>query len=475
MKYLVFLKHLGCVCFIAVLLLFFTPFAIHMPFRFFEMVMTRGGKHLLQEERVSSRYDLSNDGLSVWGGMIKKVKKEELKVGMYVHDLNCGWLGHGFFRRRFMVKNEGDVKKIRESSAIEIYIDTDKGLDANEPGLQEASEELPKPIGEVVPATRPEPDQTSHSQELEVAKRIQSEATQVITSVLSDVRLGKQIEVERVSPVVGKITESILRNQGTLVSLCRIKERDTYTFQHSVSVCTLLVTFCRYMGMSQEVIQEAGIGGMLHDIGKMRVPDHILNKPGKLTDSEFEIMKGHVTLGMDILRQTPGISTTVMQISGEHHERYEGSGYPTKKRAQEISQLGRMAAIVDVYDAITSNRVYHTGMEPSVALQKLFEWSKNHLDEELVQHFIQAIGIYPVGSLVRLESNRLAVVVQQGTAGLLYPVVRLVYDIKRNTRLSPMDEDLSNAESGGDHIVSSESPETWKVNPFDYLTLDLKN
>lgn len=406
--------------------------------------------------------------------MIKKVKKEDLRVGMYIHDLNCGWMDHSFFRRRFALKKEEDLRKIHESGIQEVYIDTDKGLDAAGPTQAEVQAEIRDRLAEVAAHTPVEPEQTSHRQELEVAKKIQNEATQVITNVLSDIRLGKQIEVERVSPVVGQITESILRNQGTLVSLCRIKERDTYTFQHSVSVCTLLVTFCRYMGLSHEVIHEAGIGGMLHDIGKMKVPDAILNKPGKLTDPEFDIMKSHVTLGLDILNQTPGISTTVMQISGEHHERFEGSGYPFRKKAQEISQLGRMAAIVDVYDAITSNRVYHTGMEPSVALQKLFEWSNHHLDEELVQHFIQAIGIYPVGSLVRLESNRLAVVVQQGQAGLLYPVVRLIYDIKRNTRLKPMDEDLSKAESGGDHIVSAESPDLWKVNPYDYLTLDLQ-
>ncbi len=406
--------------------------------------------------------------------MIKKINKDELKVGMYIHDLNCGWLDHNFFRRRFMLKSESDLKKIHESGTIELYIDTDKGLDAVGPTEQEVQEEIREKLQEVAERSHGESEQTSHRQELEVAKKIQGEATKVITNILSDIRLGKQIEVERVSPVVGQITESILRNQGTLVSLCRIKERDTYTFQHSVSVCTLLVTFCRYMGMGREVIQEAGMGGMLHDIGKMRVPDNILNKPGKLTDAEFAIMKSHVTLGVDILKQTPGVSTTVMQISGEHHERFDGSGYPDKQKAQAISQLGRMAAIVDVYDAITSNRCYHTGMEPSVALQKLFEWSGHHLDEELVQHFIQAIGIYPVGSLVRLESNRLAVVVQQGTAGLLYPVVRLVYDIKKNARLKPVDEDLSNAESGGDHIVSAESPETWKVNPFDFLTLDLQ-
>jgi putative nucleotidyltransferase with HDIG domain len=406
--------------------------------------------------------------------MIKKIDKEDLRVGMFIHDLNCGWMDHSFFRRRFALKKEDDLRKIHESGIREVYIDTEKGLDATGPTQDEVRDEIIGRIEDSTAQTHGEAAQTPHRKELEVAKKIQTEATQVITSVLSDIRLGKQIEVERVSPVVGQITESILRNQGTLVSLCRIKERDTYTFQHSVSVCTLLVTFCRYMGMGREVIQEAGIGGMLHDIGKMRVPDHILNKPGKLTDAEFEIMKSHVTLGIEILGKTPGVSTTVMQISGEHHERFEGTGYPSKKKAQQISQLGRMAAIVDVYDAITSNRVYHTGMEPAVALQKLFEWSNHHLDEELVQHFIQAIGIYPVGSLVRLESNRLAVVVQQGTAGLLYPVVRPVFDIKRNCKLKPVDEDLSKAESGGDHILSAESPELWKVNPFDYLVLDFQ-
>jgi len=404
--------------------------------------------------------------------MIKLVKKEDLRVGMFIHDLNCGWMDHSFFRRRFALKKEEELRKIHESGIREVYIDTDKGLDAAGPTQEEVREGIRERIETSVGQT-PGEVQTSHRQELEVARKIQGEATKVVTGILSDVRLGKQIEVERISPVVSQITESILRNQGTLVSLCRIKERDTYTFQHSVSVCTLLVTFCRYMDMSRDVIQEAGVGGMLHDIGKMRVPDHILNKPGKLTDPEFDIMKSHVTLGVEILKQTPGISTTVMQISGEHHERFEGSGYPNRKKAQEISQLGRMAAIVDVYDAITSNRVYHTGMEPSIALQKLFEWSNHHLDEELVQHFIQAIGIYPVGSLVRLESNRLAVVVEQGTAGLLYPVVRLVYDIKQNCRLKPVEEDLSKAESGGDHILSAESPETWNVNPFNYLTMDI--
>jgi HD-GYP domain-containing protein (c-di-GMP phosphodiesterase class II) len=213
---------------------------------------------------------------------------------------------------------------------------------------------------------------------------------------------------------------------------------------------------------------------MLHDIGKMRVPDHILNKPGKLTDAEFEIMKGHVTLGVETLRQTPGISRTVMQIAGEHHERFEGTGYPERLRGESISMLGRMAAIVDVYDALTSNRIYHKGMEPPAALRKLFEWSGAHLDEALVQHFIQAIGIYPVGSLVRLDSNRLAVVMEQSAGSLLSPQVRVVYDVARGRRIDPQDLDLSLPESGGDAIASNEDPESWGIQPFEFLTLALK-
>jgi putative nucleotidyltransferase with HDIG domain len=406
--------------------------------------------------------------------MIKKVSKADLKLGMFIHDLNCGWMEHSFLRNSFMLRKESDLAKIIESGITDVYIDTIKGIDSAEaPTQAEVEADLTARMMEIPGARFPPPgSKTTHLEELGFAKEIQKEANLVIHSVLGDVRLGKQIQVERLQPVVHQITESILRNQGTLVSLCRIREGDTYTFQHSVSVCTLLVTFCRYMELSPEVIHEAGIGGMLHDIGKMRVPDHILNKPGKLTDPEFEIMKGHVVLGLETLRQTPGISRTVIQVAGEHHERFEGSGYPERIKGAEISILGRMAAIVDVYDAITSNRIYHKGMEPPAALTKLFEWSEQHFDPELVQHFIQAIGIYPVGSLVRLNSERLAVVMEQGAQGLLFPKVRVVYDIQHGRKIAPLDMDLSDPETGGDAILRNEEPEAWGLHPFEYLTLE---
>jgi putative nucleotidyltransferase with HDIG domain len=405
--------------------------------------------------------------------VIKKIPTADLKLGMFVHDLNCGWLDHSFLRNSFMLRKEADLEKILQSGISEVYIDTIKGIDClDAPTEAEVQDELAARIRGQAATARPPASRTTYAEELGFAKRILKEANQVIHSILVDVRLGRQIQVERVHPVVSQITESILRNQGTLVSLCRIREGDTYTFQHSVSVCALLATFCRAMGMNPETIHEAGMGGMLHDLGKMRVPDHILNKPGKLTEAEFAVMKDHVVLGAEVLRRTPGISRTVLQVAEEHHERYEGTGYPKRERGAEISQLGRMAAIVDVYDAITSNRIYHKGMEPSAALTRLFEWSDHHFDPDLVQRFIQAIGIYPVGSLVRLDSGRLAVVVEQGSQGLLAPVVRVVHDPRLGRQVRPHDLDLSNPSSGGDSITGKEDPEAWGINPYDHLMLE---
>jgi putative nucleotidyltransferase with HDIG domain len=410
--------------------------------------------------------------------MIKKVSKADLKLGMFIHDLNCGWMDHNFLRNSFMLRKDGDLQKIMESRIGDVYIDTVKGIDCGQAPTQVEVEADLAVRMQALAEPRPAPGaRTSHLEELAFAKEIQKEANKVIHSVLSDVRLGKQIQVERLQPVVSQITESILRNQGTLVSLCRIREGDTYTFQHSVSVATLLISFCRAMDLPAEIVHEAGVGGMLHDIGKMRVPDHILNKPGKLTDAEFVIMKNHVNLGLEVLHKTPGISETVIQIAGEHHEKYCGTGYPSRKKGLEISTLGRMAAIVDVYDAITSNRVYHKGMEPPLALKKIYEWSDRsataepHMDEDLVQHFIHALGIYPVGSLVMLESQRLAVVLEQSQEGLLSPKIRVMYDCEKRKKLDPFDLNLADPENGADSIIGNEDPDDWKVNPFEYMDI----
>ena len=401
---------------------------------------------------------------------IKKITSAQLKPGMFIHDLNCGWMDHPFLSTRFKLESERDLMKIHEAGIREVYVDTGLGLDIGDaPTAGEVSRALDKEMQQAV-EKQPEPRASTH-EELARARKIHSEANLIMRNIMGDVRLGRQVHVEQIEPMVDKMASSILRNSGALISLNRIKNKDEYTFQHSVSVATLLMAFCRGLGLDEKTIRQAGIGGMVHDVGKMQTPDGILNKPGKLTDDEFSVMRHHVVASREILEVTPNISQTALQVAAQHHERYDGSGYPNRLKGDGISRIGQMAAIIDVYDAITSDRVYHKGMAPTEALRKLFEWSKFHFNPELVHAFARVVGIYPVGALVRLESERLALVIEQRESNMLQPLVRVVFDAKRNYYLKPEDVDLSRpmGKGGADKIVSHELPEKWQIDPMKFL------
>jgi len=281
---------------------------------------------------------------------------------------------------------------------------------------------------------------------------------------MRDARLGLPITLDQARNTIGEMVGSIFRNQNALLALGRIRHRDRYTFEHSVNVAVLMVSFARELGMEPSVIEEIGIGALLHDIGKTQVPDAILNKPGRLSDDEFAIMRSHVVHSRDILAAIPGFSPMALAVAAEHHERFDATGYPDGKGGESISVYGRMAAIVDVYDAITADRVYHNGMEPHQALRKLLEWSRFHLDPDLVRHFIRCVGIYPVGSLVRLESNRLGVVLENGREGHKAPIVRVVMDARWRRFLPVEDLDLSRKVRGRqDRILGIEDPSQWGI------------
>ncbi len=395
--------------------------------------------------------------------MTRKIAVADLRVGMYVQDLNCGWMDHPFLRKEIELTREDQIARIRDAGIREVYIDAGRGLDGPGQDEIEAELEIEREMIAFAEAELPQPRRTSFREEVETAKQIQGEANRLIRDLMQDVRLGRQIDSERIEPVVENITQSILRNGGALLSLCRIKNKDDYTFQHSVSVCGLQTAFCRALQMSHEDIHEAGIGGLLHDIGKTRVADEILNKPGRLTDDEFAQIKCHVVESRRILEQTPGISATAVLVAAQHHERHDGSGYPLGLKGEEISQMGQMAAIVDVYDAITSDRCYHKGLEPNEAMRKIFEWGKFHFNPVLVHAFTRCIGIYPTGSLVRLESDRLAVVIGQCEGNLLQPLVRVIHCARRNQTLQPQELDLSRPGAGGDRILRYEKPEAWGI------------
>ena len=404
--------------------------------------------------------------------MIKNVSIAQLKPGMYIHDLNCGWMEHPFALNQFKITSPEQIKVIVGHGLHEVYIDTDKGLDvADAPTVQEVKAQLDAKLVEIA-ASQPEPAaRYAVAEEMVKAKKAYSAANKIITGLMQDIRLGKQIETAQAVQVVEQMTNSIFRNKDAMLSLTRLRGKDDYTFQHSVGVCTLLVSFGRALGLDRETIQEIGVGALLHDVGKMNVPDAVLNKPGKLSDDEFTIMKSHVVHSRILLEGTPGMTQIGIDVAAQHHERYDGSGYPLGLKHDGISLYGQMAAIVDVYDAITTDRCYHKGMETPVALRKLVEWSKFHFNEKLVHAFVRSVGIYPVGTLVRLESERLGIVYEQHEKNLLTPKIRVMYDSKRNNPLPPRDIDLSLTvgNGGGDKILGYEDPAKWNIDPMKYL------
>lgn len=399
--------------------------------------------------------------------MIKKIPVDALVPGMYVHDLNCGWMEHPFLTNAFRVDDEARVAKIRNLGIRELYIDTSRGLDVpHAPTREEVDARLQKRM-EAIAAARPaEPAHASLAAEAPRARRLHREANRIVRSLLTDIRLGAQIELDKVEPLVETMVDSVFSNQNALLPLAGLKRHDTYTFEHSVSVCALMVAFARGLELPRELIREIALGALLHDVGKAKVPEDILNKPAKLTEAEFAKMKNHVVQSIILLQHTPGISETALMVAGQHHERYDGTGYPNKLKGEGISLYGQMAAIVDVYDAISSDRVYHKGMAPSEALKKLLEWSEHHFEPKLVHSFIRAIGIYPTGSLVRLESGRLAVVREQNEHDLLHPVVQVIFHIGRECYLPPETVDLARSQ---DRIVGHEDFRKWNIDPRPWL------
>jgi putative nucleotidyltransferase with HDIG domain len=396
--------------------------------------------------------------------MIKLIPIEKLLPGMYIHDLNCGWMEHNFVRNRFPVKSSEIVDKVRALGVHELYIDTSRGLDLEEaPTQEEAAHEVDEAL-EAIAIVAPA-QQASVQHEVQRARNLHSEANRIVRDMMGDIRLGKQIQLEQIEPLVERIVDSIFRQQDAMLPLARLKDHDEYTFQHSVSVCALMTSFARTLELPREIIHEIAIGALLHDVGKAKVPDQILNKPAKLTDAEFAKMKSHVVQSKIILQGTPGISQIALDVAAQHHERFDGTGYPNRLKGDEISLYGQMGAIVDVYDAITSHRVYHKGMAPTEALRKLLEWSKFHFNPTLVQAFIRAVGIYPTGSLVRLESRRLAVVQAQNPENLMQPVVKVIFHT-RGYYLTPETVDLRHSQ---DRIVGHEDFEAWNIDPARWL------
>ena len=435
--------------------------------------------------------------------MLKKIPVAHLQIGMHI-DRVCGsWMASPFWQKSILLERVQDLQKIQASKVQEVWIDTSKSMPAavaglaaggdgqdggkdggapdhaEEPALNAAA---PGPVSGALSDRPAAADKAAApsaprrplaaiahvpmGEEVVHAAKLLKRSREAVQSMFHEARMGNAVMVAEAIGLVDDISESVMRNAGAMIGLARLKTADDYTYMHSVAVCALMIALGKQLQLSDDEIRNAGLAGLLHDIGKMAVPPEILNKPGKLTDDEFAAVKAHPVEGHKLLEGTPGMLAAALDVCLNHHEKTDGSGYPKGLKGDEISLYARMGAVCDVYDAITSNRPYKQGWCPAESLRRMAEWSKGHFDADVFAAFVKCIGIYPVGTLVRLKSDRLGVVVEQPVGhSLIRPKVRIFYSAKSGGHVRPELIDL--ALSGNDCIVSREDAATWGLQDID--------
>ncbi|WP_281914951.1 HD-GYP domain-containing protein [Caldimonas thermodepolymerans] len=398
----------------------------------------------------------------------KKVRVEQLRPGMFVLELCGAWLDHPFWRTSFLLKDQADLERLRQSPVREVWIDIARGLDvAPEAPAAARADAVPPPP--VVPVRTATPEKVPLEAEIGRARTICVRARQEVGGLFQQARMGQALRTAPVVELVEDITDSVLRCPSALVSLARLKTKDEYTYLHSVSVCALMVSLGRQLGLPGPQLREAGLAGLLHDLGKAAIPLEILNKPGRLTDEEFALVKEHPRAGHAMLSDAGVTSESALDVCLHHHERIDGRGYPDGLAGEAISLHARMGAVCDVYDAITSDRPYKAGWHPAEAIRRMAQWTKEgHFDERVFQAFVKCIGIYPTGSLVKLQSGRLAVVLEQRESSLLTPRVKVFFSTRSNLHIPPEVVDLASP-LVRDRIVSHENPEDWGFRHLDEL------
>ena len=403
--------------------------------------------------------------------MLKKISVKQLTVGMYLKEFCGSWMEHPFWRNSFVISDPKDIERILASSIQEVWIDSAQGLDVppDEPTISEAETQA-QVDAELDAAARAARDVAPLSIQKEMARaaKICAQAKQAVTSMFQEARMGKAVDAGNARKLVEEISDSVTRNPGALISLARLKTADDYTYMHSVAVCALMIALGRQLKLDEGLIRKLGIAGLLHDLGKAMMPLEVLNKPGKLTDEEFRIMKSHPEEGYKLLQESQGVDEITIDVVLHHHEKTDGSGYPKGLKGDEISLHAKMGAVCDVYDAITSNRPYKAGWDPAESLRKMAEWANGHFDPTVFQAFVKSLGIYPIGSLVRLGSGRLGIVVDQSPKSLLMPRIKVFFSTRSSARIRPELIDLS-APGCMEKIASREDPANWNFPDLDEL------
>ncbi|MDP2759873.1 MAG: HD-GYP domain-containing protein [Sideroxyarcus sp.] len=391
--------------------------------------------------------------------MRKKISIHDVRIGMYLKEICDSWMAHPFWKKSFLIESEKDLATLQNSAISEVWIDTDLGIDV-ETEIVSISEEAvaEKVANELAKISVSAAARIPLHEELVRARALLAQGREAVISMFNEVRMGNAIKVSEAEPLVDEISLSIARNPEAFHNLARLKTADDYTYLHSVAVCGLMIALGKQLGMSGRDLKDAGTAGLMHDVGKALIPNKILNKPGKLTDEEFEIIKDHPRKGWEVLNVAEGANSIALDVCLHHHERVDGNGYPDRISGDKLNLFARMGAVCDVYDALTSNRCYKQGWEPAEAIRKMAEWREGHFDERVFQAFVKTVGIYPSGSLVRLKSGRLAIVLEQSGKSLLAPIVKVFFSTKSNAPIMPEMLDLSRSQ---ETILGAEDPAQW--------------
>jgi HD-GYP domain-containing protein (c-di-GMP phosphodiesterase class II) len=403
--------------------------------------------------------------------MLKKISVDDIRPGMHIKEFCGSWMEHPFWRNGFIIDDPHDIEQILGSSIKEVWIDCDKGLDVAPEvaavSFAASEAEVDAELARAATSAR-QLARVPVAAELARAARICAKGKQAVMSMFQEARMGRAVDAVGAQRMVDEIADSVTRNPGALISLARLKNADDYTYLHSVAVCALMVALSRQLGLSEEETRAAGHGGLLHDLGKALMPMEVLNKPGKLTDEEFAIIKRHPSEGHRLLLEAHDVAATTLDVCLHHHEKMDGSGYPERLPGEQISLFARMGAVCDVYDAISSNRPYKAGWDPAESLRRMAEWTHGHFDPPIFQAFVKSLGIYPIGSLLRLSSGRLGIVVEQSQKSLLTPRVKVFFSTKANARIRPEIVDLSRV-GNSEKIVGREDPVHWNFPDLDLL------
>lgn len=339
---------------------------------------------------------------------------------MYLLGFGGAWLDHPFWRVKFVLKNSRQVDRVRRSGVPYVWIDDERGVglpaEAKPAQSPRSPESRSSMLRKVEKQTR-RPNAAIHRGEApsdsdrKRASALVLRSMKTMKYVFDGARLGRAVRMESVISIVDEVSASVERSPRAILDVIRLKKKDEYTYLHSVAVCTLMVNAARHMGLSAADTREFGLAGLLHDIGKMGVADDILQKPARLTDTEFQSVRSHPELGYRMLLETPGICDTALDVCRHHHEKFDGTGYPHGQSGAGISLAARLGAVCDVYDAITSNRAYKDAWSPMEGITAMWNW-EGHFDREILFTFMQSIGMFPEGMLVQLRSNRLGIVLK---------------------------------------------------------------